>query len=89
MATRVWDGMLMTSKSLIQSSGMPRSYHSRWGKDKLFRLGKGRSDKQEVATVHLGLGDVCVMAGRMQKFYQHRIPVEKVVEGMRIKLIWK
>merc|ERR1712187_45241 len=34
-------------------------------------------------------GDLCTMDGLCQKFYQHCVPKEPSVEGVRINLTWR
>ena len=48
-----------------------------------------RNAKIGAVSVRLGQGGICVMEGMLQKYYVHRVPVERELTGMRINLTWR
>ena len=58
-----------------------------FGASRMFQVRQvGESQRSQV---RLGAGDVCTMEGMMQKFYEHRAPMEPNVRGARLNLTFR
>ena len=55
---------------------------------KKFRFASKSAAVADITQVELNQGDVVVMAGRMQSYYDHRVPPDTTMEP-RINLTWR
>ena len=75
------------------SLGVSRTFEIA-AKDKLkktkknFKFPVKSADPADIIPVELAQGDVVVMAGRMQRYYEHRLPPDLTMEP-RINLTWR
>ena len=53
-----------------------------------FRFATKKADPADITTIQLNQGDVLVMAGKMQKYFEHRVPPDTSLKP-RINLTWR